>query len=678
MQWPKLTPLQSRLAACIGTSLLLLIVYSTLSPGQFAYAAELDATLQRDHNHPRIDLGLAGDVDWGDEIEREQEKVLQEEALKGLYEPEFGVGALGRELIGRAAEDITPLKNNVPVSLNLQPGQTVYYVFENSEIFGPSGNSGSGILGSLPPKFGSLQRRNVAKRSLDLDDLDRLEESPADQTGSQFPVLDKRQNATKTANVYITANTCLQPSMNGSSSSAAPQLALYLSSVNQKPGPGASDTLPPIAFNEGYATTTQEASGNGNLYIGVSAPNITGATGEWNFQISTSIDNNFFRAVNEATGAFLVDTDSTSTLIVSDNLTDSDALANNSGLRQQWESTPPPFKMFIVPANTSGLDGVRNSFCGLSNLAANSAGISVNNSIITRNQGNVPKQQFMVEGLSLGTQYWAFMSYSAANGSANVVSGAVNGGGIVWQPFSFKTKSDGNCKIIHDLPFCSNVAYAVPSGASSSLQDLVSFYDDNAKNLYQNFSYSLQQVACNTTSSAMYSLSRNCTDCDSDYRTWLCAVTIPRCADFQMAPPESPFLLPRNIGQNYPNGTSPDLSKVNLQENNMTSPWFATSRYPPIDHVIKPGPYRELLPCIELCYELVKSCPASMQFSCPSQDALRARSYGSLDDPSAQSLLACNRLGVDQPQRAGATRLEYQTKVMMMTVALVVIMSLML
>ena len=36
-----------------------------------------------------------------------------------------------------------------------------------------------------------------------------------------------------------------------------------------------------------------------------------------------------------------------------------------------------------------------------------------------------------------------------------------------------------------------------------------------------------------------------------------------------------------------------------------------------IDAIIKPGPYKEVLPCEDLCYELVRSCPSFMSFACP-------------------------------------------------------------
>jgi calcium channel MID1 len=183
------------------------------------------------------------------------------------------------------------------------------------------------------------------------------------------------------------------------------------------------------------------------------------------------------------------------------------------------------------------------------------------------------------------------------------------------------------------------------------MSTLVDFYDNNAQSLYQNFSLSLQQVACNTTSSSQYSLARNCNDCQNDYKTWLCAVTIPRCDDFSSS---SPNLMPRNIAQQQLNNTTVDLAAFGIQSNATKLPWFSRSRSLIIDQQIKPGPYRELLPCIDLCYEMVKSCPAVMGFGCPRQVALMNKSYGIFD--SGISPPSCNFLGRDTPTTNSSPR----------------------
>ena len=56
-----------------------------------------------------------------------------------------------------------------------------------------------------------------------------------------------------------------------------------------------------------------------------------------------------------------------------------------------------------------------------------------------------------------------------------------------------------------------------------------------------------------------------------------------------------------------------------------------------IDRDIQPGPYREVLPCVDLCYSLVQSCPASLQFVCPLQNHGLNYTYGTQqgNDPTA-------------------------------------------
>ena len=73
-----------------------------------------------------------------------------------------------------------------------------------------------------------------------------------------------------------------------------------------------------------------------------------------------------------------------------------------------------------------------------------------------------------------------------------------------------------------------------------------------------------------------------------------------------------------------------------------------------IDDVIQPGPYRELLPCKQLCYGLVQSCPASLQFACPLQGHNLNMSYGEmLPDPNNPDAPMCNMPGWVTPFSGG-------------------------
>lgn len=207
-------------------------------------------------------------------------------------------------------------------------------------------------------------------------------------------------------------------------------------------------------------------------------------------------------------------------------------------------------------------------------------------------------------------------------------------------------------------------------------------YDSAAAALLQNFTYSLAQIPCNTTQTAQYSLARDCTDCASAYRNWLCAVTIPRCEDFSST---SPYVQPRNVNplskfisgnplNNFaPQGQNNSIPSDILFDNTYVPMPSAPAQFPflnqslsnalssnqsrnalagcgtnlsasgpvpadpntgypncGIDLSIQPGPYNEILPCAEYCYELVRSCPASFGFACPMRGRGLERSYGFL------------------------------------------------
>ena len=196
-----------------------------------------------------------------------------------------------------------------------------------------------------------------------------------------------------------------------------------------------------------------------------------------------------------------------------------------------------------------------------------------------------------------------------------------------------------NCALLFDLPFCTSVAYAAPANPQTfnTTELLAQQYDQYARALYQNFTYSLQQIPCDTTASAQYSLARNCNDCAAAYKQWLCAVTIPRCADFS---DPAPWLLPRATNYSFINSSYAVVTDGDpvFNTTNRSKTYFSSSRNPMIDAVIKPGPYKELLPCKDICYNLTRSCPAALQFACPLAGHGLEYSYGS---PSPGNI-SCN------------------------------------
>ena len=170
-------------------------------------------------------------------------------------------------------------------------------------------------------------------------------------------------------------------------------------------------------------------------------------------------------------------------------------------------------------------------------------------------------------------------------------------------------------------------------------------YDKYASDAYIPFDKSLQQIPCDTTPSAQYSLARTCTDCARAYKRWLCAVTLPRCDDISS---DNPRLMPRRVDD--PDTTSLFFSEKAFNPNNKSVPVSNSSRNPMIDSEIQPGPYKERLPCIDLCHQLVQSCPSALQFACPLEGFGLSYSYGK--DPAHGN---CNSLN---PRDSGTTYLK--------------------
>lgn len=166
--------------------------------------------------------------------------------------------------------------------------------------------------------------------------------------------------------------------------------------------------------------------------------------------------------------------------------------------------------------------------------------------------------------------------------------------------------------MVTDLEFCDEIQYAVPgNGEKYNNTALAKVYDDFAREVYSNFEKNLAQISCEAPPDSLYSLARSCDDCRRAYKRWLCTVSIPRCEDFMNG---SNYSIMRNAFQAYPNGTKlPDAQRKELIE----KPYYNASRNSFIDETIKPGPYREILPCEDICYDVVQSCPAAMGFGCP-------------------------------------------------------------
>jgi calcium channel MID1 len=66
---------------------------------------------------------------------------------------------------------------------------------------------------------------------------------------------------------------------------------------------------------------------------------------------------------------------------------------------------------------------------------------------------------------------------------------------------------------------------------------------------------------------------------------------------------------------------------------------YNSTRNPGIDVVVVQAPYKEMLPCLDLCIDIVRSCPANLGFACPNSPA-KELSYGQRDPNDVE--LRCN------------------------------------
>ena len=623
----QLSPLQSRLAASLVASCLLIVLYLFFFLPQLATAIELDAITPVYEDH---------DDDWISEpAPRDVDAVVG--ALDGAdlsYEPDFA--AFDRSIIGRAPDGTTGLKNNEPWTSNISPGDTITCIFELSSA-PDSDNSGSKRL------------RELRKRS----DGPEMESEGEGSPGNDSTGLNRRQEASRT--LYISANTCQQPSRISPDQTTLdpPQLTLFVSksSDNTSPGPDQENTEF-IPFEEGAVMYNMPLTEN--VFFSIHAPQVSSehftTTLPYNFEIAASVDESF-HSVNDNPNSELIwiDSDATGALFTTRNLTSSpDQVIDD-----------PPYLLFANNKKDMRINGIRNSYCGLRREAQirvpeNGMSGQITTGLKQGGPGNLTKQEFYVGGLNASSQYVGILVKDPTVSTPDRRRDVAGGGGVVFRQtemdtkpreylpltgrishylffsFTYHVNAEGACRVIFNLTLCDETQYAVPANADlfPDVTDLEAFYDNYTRTMYENFEKSLQQVQCEAPPENRYSLVKSCDDCRQAYKNWLCSVAVPRCEDF--SEPDRPYLQARNIDKPFPNNQSRLPEEVRSLHENETA--YTSSRNPLIDEVVQPGPYKEVLPCDDVCYQLVQSCPAALGFDCPLRGSIGFDvSYGRRD-----------------------------------------------
>ena len=430
MQPFKLSENQSRFTTCLAPSLTFLIGYLALFNLQLAHATETGSITHEDHNHPllpnlRIEIDQSNNLGW------------QQSEGSSDYEPEFA--GIDRGIIGRASPEITILGNNAARPRNIQPGEKQYWVFPNETLWGSLLPTPTGVLS--PDGW----KRNAA------DDNDSR--IPVEGEDWHLPQADQRRTelsrrqalSTGVRTLYVTLNTCLQPSANSTDPiGPPPQLEMYvsLSDRNQRPGgPDVKDSAQQqVPVQGGFGNLTVNATAA--VYIGVAAPNNTDFVGIWNYEVAASIDAPYHSYASEHQNIFFIDSDTDSALLVTSNMTQANP---DDPLYSKWMTTPPPFGMFAHNENDSAIKGLENSYCGLrhnAQIVANKNGQNtsrVDLGMTTRGPGSKPKEQFHIKSLNGSSTYYGFLAMDGNLTHAG--EGVVGGGGKVWKAMNFSTKS---------------------------------------------------------------------------------------------------------------------------------------------------------------------------------------------------------------------------------------------
>lgn len=366
-----------------------------------AYTAA-EPIIQDDHDPSRL-LDFSGDSNVVQVLRSSYEHLVER------YVPDF-VG-IDRSIIGRAGDAIQALGNNAPGKSNIEGGQSQFYTFPKKALLGEQSPSTPGL-----PSI-------IGQRAL--------------QNGDEWEItaeLGKRQN-TNGVMLYISLNTCEQPTSKGPISNGAPdQLKLYVSTSpsNQKPDASKNDFAVPV--DGGFASLNITA--NNDVFFGVSAPTNSEFTGIYNYELTASIDD-YYASYHDETYTYFVDSDTNSALFYTNDTTSQNS---STAVFKQWMSlsNSPPFSVYVQNQDNPSILGMQNSMCALKNYAQVRGSTNTDTSMTISGDGQ-PKQQFHVKGLNGSSAYYAIMGVDG--NSTDSGGGVVKGGGTVWKSANFSTKS---------------------------------------------------------------------------------------------------------------------------------------------------------------------------------------------------------------------------------------------
>ncbi|CAE6478453.1 unnamed protein product [Rhizoctonia solani] len=378
-----------------------------------------------------------------------------------------------------------------------------------------------------------------------------------------------------------------------------------------------------ISLNEGLVTYQAQVPSGGAFAIWPS----TGAGANWTLDVAVVQDN---KPVHQRVAQLplLGDTTATQAIIFSPpfftpefeeptypNYTFQEITPSDSSLPSSI-SAPNATLLLFPTANANATVWLTNSACALTSKLGGVITNTVTRTVYRDSNGW--RRQWFVDGLSASTNYTAYVVEDNAR-----VSG----------PSYLRTKSGSfPCPLVHSLPYCPEVSYPVPlpappgSATSYTNENLPQNIQDVAVSSLTNFTRSLRTFACGRD---WYSRLQTCSGCQTAYRKWVCSTVFPRCGepipDESLRGPISSLTsqLVDNDGNGGGNANieSEPLPQAALAERKDGIP---RSSFLPKLAVT----YNELLPCMETCFVVDRSCPPLLQWKCPSVLVNANASYG--------------------------------------------------
>lgn len=337
------------------------------------------------------------------------------EDLAHRYEPDF-IG-VSRGIIGRAGDDTQALENNQPgkPQNGLQSGQAQFYSFPKSALLGPKSPSTPGLPST------------IARRDEDGQAQGTLDE------------LKKRQTAPQ---LFITLNTCSQPLPNSGTSGTAGQLQLFISTSSSNQKPSQSNYNYVMSVDGGYGS--QNIAASDDVFFSVSAPTNNGFTGNYEYELTASIDE-YYAMYQNLNYSRVADTDTHNVLLYTNDLTSTNS---STAVFQEWLNTRA-FSVYIYSQQNPQILGIQKSLCALNAHNQRYLNPQSNDTSMTTAIDGQPKQQFFAQNLNGSSSYNATIVIEG--NSTNSGGGVVNGGGTVWPSVNFTTKAGKSSRPLSTL-----------------------------------------------------------------------------------------------------------------------------------------------------------------------------------------------------------------------------------